>query len=356
MKTSPRRGRGRRACLRAGGAGAVVGTGLLLAGVSAGLVAGRGSSARTVAAAVTPGAATTVGSVVGVATDPGPVEPGTHVLATAPCPAGLTPVAGGLRADLRTGRPPSPSLRLDASLPSGLDPGGARPTSWSATVATGGVPEREAQTTAFSVCLPDAGARSLEITHSPGPRAAGSAARATAACPQGTTLVGGGGSVEMANGAPAPRYFFLTGSYPSTPGGAPVTGGIAPAWTTVGAVGGMPLQGGRVTTLAVCLQGRLPRVEVAVASHLGPADPSSSVAATASCPPGLTLTGGGADAGLPGGGRPPQGLHLRGSYPSQGDGRTPSNGERANSWTAIANAGGLMVLGARTEAFAVCAP
>jgi len=309
-------------------------------------LAGTPACSRAFGESSTPGHATDPpgGTAVSVAGTTGPTEPGQLAYLVATCPDGSPPAAGGLLADLSTGKPASPSLRLDATRPTG--------TAWAAVVATGGVAEPGARSRAFALCPPTEIPRIHEVASRLGPRQAGTASLATAPCPPGSTVVGGGGGVDMADGGAAPRFFFLTGSYPSSPAGVPVLAGAAAAWTAVGAIGGMPLAGGRVTAFAVCATGRAPSV-VAATIH-GPSSPATTVAATATCPPGSVLLGGGANTGLPRATSPPQGLHLRGTYPSHADGRIPSDGELVPSWTAVANAGGLPTLGAVTTAFALC--
>jgi hypothetical protein len=81
----------------------------------------------------------------------------------------------------------------------------------------------------------------------------------------------------------------------------------------------------------------------------------SAATATVACPARQSLVGGGANTGLPKGGNPPQGLHLRGSFPSTGKGGPSASNLALQSWTAIGNAGGMVVLGASTSAFALCA-
>jgi hypothetical protein len=44
---------------------------------------------------------------------------------------------------------------------------------------------------------------------------------------------------------------------------------------------------------------------------------------------------------------------MRGTFPSDAAGH-PVDGAPATAWTAVAEAGGLLTLGARTTAFAVC--
>lgn len=108
-----------------------------------------------------------------------------------------------------------------------------------------------------------------------------------------------------------------------------------------------------MTAFAVCANGA--STTVAVKTVGGPSEPMSAATATVACPARQSLVGGGANTGLPKGGNPPQGLHLRGSFPSTGKGGPSASNLALQSWTAIGNAGGMVVLGASTSAFALCA-
>jgi hypothetical protein len=183
-------------------------------------------------------------------------------------------------ADLSSGAAASPTLRLDALLPDG-------PAGWAATVAAGGQAQPAARTRAFALC-PEGGGEIQEVTATvPGPESAGSARTATARCPSGMVVLAGGGRVDLAGSHPAPRYFFLTASYPSTVTGAPVASGEASAWSAEGAIGGMPLTDGRVSAMAVCRRGT--GVSVVAASVRGPSARAHGVRSptTAASPPSV---------------------------------------------------------------------
>jgi hypothetical protein len=91
-----------------------------------------------------------------------------------------------------------------------------------------------------------------------------------------------------------------------------------------------------------------------VKSAIGPSGAATSFSLTARCPGRSVLLFGGAATGLSqGGNKPPQGLHMTGTFPSDTAGH-PVNGTPATGWTAVAEAGGLMTLGTKTTAFAVC--
>jgi hypothetical protein len=187
-----------------------------------------------------------------------------------------------------------------------------------------------------------------------GPFAAASSARATAVCPGGTALVGGGANAGLRKGWPPPPSLHVTASFPSDPGGnALAAGGQPSAWTAVAATGGAPLTGAATTAYALC--GTRPATDrMVVKSAIGPSGAATSFSVTARCPDGSILAFGGASTGLTQKGNdPPQGLHMRGTFPSDAAGH-PVDGTAATAWTAVAEAGGLLTLGARTTAFAVC--
>ncbi|HWD08704.1 MAG TPA: hypothetical protein VHA57_06375 [Actinomycetota bacterium] len=289
------------------------------------------------------------GTPVTVLTRGGPHAAGDITPLPVACPNSGQPTGGGVLADVSSGAAPSPTLRLDASMP--RDAGGSR--GWDAVVAAGGQPEEQARSRSFVLC-PDLTTTLQIVTASvPGPRRAGSARTATAVCPDGSLAVGGGGAVGLVHGGTAPRYYFLTGSYPSSPSGAPTTSGTASAWSVVGAIGGMPLTGDRVTAVVLCAP-RSPMTVVAT-RVTGPSGPATAATATTTCPTGTRLLSGGALTGPPAWDRPPQGLHLRGSFPSDESGQPPGNGGAVRSWSALANDGGLPALGTSTVAFALCA-
>jgi hypothetical protein len=187
-----------------------------------------------------------------------------------------------------------------------------------------------------------------------GPFAAASSARATAVCPGGTSLVGGGANAGLRKGWPPPPSLHVTASFPSDPGGnALPSGGQPNAWTAVAATGGAPLTGAATTAYALCAP-RPATGQMVVKSAIGPSGAATSFGVTARCPDGSILVFGGASTGLnQGGNDPPQGLHMRGTFPSDAAGH-PVGGAAPTAWTAVAEAGGLLTLGARTTAFAVC--
>jgi hypothetical protein len=100
---------------------------------------------------------------------------------------------------------------------------------------------------------------------------------ATATCPSGTALVGGGYRLQPASNT---ALIFIRASYPSA----------ANAWTVIES---NPQSGGEVTltTSAICLTTSVP-VTVSIASATTSGG-GGGVAGTATCPVGTSLTGGG---------------------------------------------------------------
>ena len=251
------------------------------------------------------------------------------------------------------GKPPNPSLRLVGSVPGGT-PFGA---TWKAIVATGGVEQAGSRVSALALCGRGVTASGLTVVvaNSAGPTAAASNARATATCPAGTVLVGGGAWVSLANGQAGPPQSFITASFPSTAAGQPAVTGLAPtSWSAIGALGGAPMTGGRVEAAAECLAGTPTSVIVVVASTLGPTAAQRAQVVTATCPNLSVLVGGGVYTGPAKLDHTLQGLHLRGSFPSDSSGGRVVAGASPTSWSVIANSGGVIAVGARTTAYALC--
>lgn len=275
----------------------------------------------------------------------GPVSAGTHAMASASCPSGWA-VAGGFLVDRSDGAPPSPSIRVVSSVPADKG-GGAPPDRWDAVGATGGQDEVLGRTRSWVRCDELSQPELVEATAN-GPTDPGSSADAVARCPRGRVLLGGGGGVAMGDGSKVPRHYFLSGSYPSDrSGGVAASGGVADAWTVVGSLGGSPAEGGIVRAIAVCGEGA--PASVVVARQEGPASPRTGLEVSASCGHGAAVLSGGAIVDLSGGGSPPQGVHLRGSRPDA----SPDD-PVVSRWTATANSGGQVALGARTTSVVLC--
>ena len=296
---------------------------------------------------------------------PGPLAPVSFATATVSCPAGSVLTGGGIRAGVKGGGTPSPSLHFVGAFPGAppgeAPPGGTSGVAWTAIGATGAQPVPDATTAAFGICdrepaAPGSGrVPQVVIRSTAGPVAAASSARATAACPDGTVLLGGGANAGLRKGWPPPPSLHVTASFPSDAGGNPATAsGARPnAWTAVASTGGAALTGAATAAYALC--GTRPATgQMVVKSAIGPSGAATSFGVTARCPDGRVLLFGGASTGLTqGGNKPPQGLHMTGTFPSDAAGH-PVDGAAATAWTAVAEAGGLMTLGTRTTAFAVC--
>lgn len=98
---------------------------------------------------------------------------------------------------------------------------------------------------------------------------------ATAICPAGTTLVGGGYRLQPSSNT---QLIFVRASYPS----------VANAWTVIES---NPQSGGEVTLTAsaMCLTASVPVTASIASAAVG----SGAAAGTATCPTGTSLTGGG---------------------------------------------------------------
>jgi len=285
-----------------------------------------------------------------VAAASGPAAPATAVTVTASCPAGSLLVGGGVGTALAGGGKPPSSLHANGSVPT--------KDGWRATGATGGQPVLAGQTTSFALCAAGgpASTRIVEAT-SPGPRAARTVAQATASCPAGSLLVGGGGWTGTPGDDPGSPSLHLLGTFPSDATGAPAADGSqADSWTARAGAGGRSGTGLETDAYALCASWPGHRTVARSATRPGPLDPGGSLAVVASCPAGTSLLSGGSLTGLAGGGVPQQGLHLTGSYPSDTQGvpfvKAVAEGF---AWGSRAEAGGQgSPPGTATTAFAVC--
>jgi hypothetical protein len=292
---------------------------------------------------------------------------------TATCTKGTTLVGGGILQDRDNGTLPTNGLRVHGDVPS--SPGGVfakngshNPTSWTGVGGFGGTGETGDEVRAFVLCASGGPDKTIVVSKTAkGPDAAATTKKLTATCPTGSSLIGGGGATH-----PASEPSLKTiGSYPSTAAGVPFRAGQTDprSWTAVGAAGGMRFGNGAITTtvFALCAMGQPIHTVVArkdVVDH--PAGPGSLapgsdpfVILTATCKPGTTLLGGGvlADGDKPGpdGGVPQQGVHVRGSYPSNGKGfAVGDQATSVTSWTGIVQAGGQPTPGTDSHVFALC--
>lgn len=288
----------------------------------------------------------------------GPTGTFSEVLASADCGT-ATLTGGGARMAQTTRIVEHNGLHLDGSLPSvdGLtqpDDGTVGPTRWIAAGGAGGGVPNDAQTIAAGICLTAGGLPTTVVVASTrGPANAWEMVRATATCPAGTRLLGGGARTTPGTvGSLKPN-----GSFPSDGDGAPLLTGTNPrSWTAVGLNGGGGDKGNTTHAFALCaLEDPGWTITVAHAQTPGPALASSAAQTTATCPAGSALLSGGAFIsdrfGLPGS----QGDHLTGSYPSDVAG-TPIASGPANAWTAASHTGGVDSGPlTQTDAWALCA-
>ena len=232
----------------------------------------------------------------------------------------------------------------------------------------GGTGETGDEVKAFALCASGGPDKTLVVSKTAkGPTGAATTKKLTVTCPGGSSLIGGGGATH-----PASEPSLKTiGSYPSTAQGAPFKAGQAGprSWTAVGASGGLRFGTGKITTtvFALCSLGAPIHTVVARADVIDhPAGPGSLspgsdpfVILTAACKRGATLLGGGvlADGDKPGpdGGVPQQGVHVRGSYPSNAKGLAVGDqATRVSSWTGIVQSGGQPTPGTDSHVFALC--
>jgi hypothetical protein len=334
--------------------------------VTLGGCGGSGGPAGVVTLSEPSDAASTPVRVLKLKTVLGPVRSAATKLAQAACPSGSTTAGGGIATILAGGGKPSSSLHVNGTAPAGqgmrsISSSGAVVAGWTALGATGGQDVLGGVTTVYAMCLrgkPLDHPAKIVVARVAGPVAAARTARATATCPTGSMLLGGGGETQVTGGGNSPSL-RLIGSYPSDGAGAAVTNGSGSptSWSALADSGGQGDPHVRTTAYALCAS--LPRAQttVAVTSRSGPLLAGSATPVTANCPSREVLISGGAEAG-PRTGLPQQGLHLTGSFPSNTAGvgvRSGHGGDGANSWTARAESGGQgSPAGTLTTAFAVC--
>jgi len=291
----------------------------------------------------------------------GPGAAGTQTTASATCSAGTLMVSGGALGDLVAGGAVSPSLRLMGTVPSDAAgspaASGAGPASWTAILAAGGQALSGAQSRQFALCADGGplGSTRVVATSVAGPTTPGNSVAATATCPAGTVLLGGGGLTGAPASSPSPSL-HLIGSFPSNAVGSPVgaSGSQAGSWTASADSGGAAIVGASTTAYAVCGSGAGLATTVQVKRVTGPENGiGEPLDVTVSCPAGKVLLGGGANIDL-NGGTPQWGVHLRGTYPSDAAARPAANGTSADSWTVSVEDGGLAAPGTSSTAFAVC--
>lgn len=262
------------------------------------------------------------------------------------------------KADPADTTPPINGLRAKGTYPSGttgtpVSDGTANPHSWSATGNFGGQPEPGDQVTSFALCASKkANHRVVAVASVNGPTVPQTAATATATCPSGTIIVGGG-----ALGTPTDSPSFKpVGSFPSDSSGNMLPDG-APnptSWTAVGSTGGNADPTLTTTAFAVCAKPQGVQTRVTRVDAPGPQTGSTQTTVSASCADGK-LFGGGVHTDNSAG--PLQGgVHLHGSYPSDAAGDPVGDGAvNPTTWSGIVAAGGQPTPNTMAHAFALCA-
>jgi hypothetical protein len=197
----------------------------------------------------------------------------------------------------------------------------------------------------------------VRVTSVAGPTGSNAFATATVSCNQDETLVGGGGFAQPPAGSQNPSPLHLNGSFPSDAAGNPVSGtaSTAGSWTAIAEEGGSVGTGTTTGAYAMCAaDGDGLTAQMVAATTPGPST-AGTVTATADCPDGTYLLGGGAYAQPPAGSPNPSPLHLNGSFPSDAAGNPVSGtASTAGSWSAAASSGSALGSGTTTSAYAVC--
>jgi hypothetical protein len=317
-----------------------------------------------------------IGVVVRATTVPVANSPASQTPSTATCPTGTVLSSGGARVYFGgTIDPADPYHPINGLIVRGVGPsdsdatpsanGAGDPSSWTVFGGFAGQSELGDVATTFALCTTGGPAHTAVVTSTiSGPIPVSSTAQTTATCPTGTTLVGGG---AMTN-PPTSASLKPVGSYPSDASGSTSVTADPDSWTAVGESGGRMEPSNTTTAFAVCSTSTAFHTVVVrkdVIDHpAGPgnSNPGSDAVATttATCPAGTSLIAGGALASgsAPGadGGELQQGVHLRGSYPSDAAGTALGDGATApGSWTSIVQSGGQATPGTDTFAFALCA-
>ncbi len=179
------------------------------------------------------------------------------------------------------------------------------------------------------------------------------ATNATATCPTGTTLLGGGDTLTTTEGgAPVSNDGSVTlGVAPNSDTGQPVMSGAAdPAsWTATGGYSALFPGTDSVTAYAMCASGITSSTvaEVAESTNAGPLTPVTAV-----CPVGTSLVGGGG--GYTSFVASGNNTKLFDSFPSDSAGDFPANSSSdPTAWTVEGNSN--IATGAPTTAVALCA-
>jgi hypothetical protein len=312
------------------------------------------------------------------------------VTVSAACAAGSRLVGGGgyLRNATDPTILPTNGLVLGAVAPStGASPvdlavadGAVDPATWFGIANFTGVSEGGDQASTFALCASSGGpshtvvAVASRVGANPAQEVSPTAS-ATATCPAGTRLIGGGATTstpdQVNDGTTVGNNGNLKplGSYPSNAVGVAAANGStsATSWSAFGSAG-VTSAGDTVTAYALCSSDpATPPVQVVRTDVDGPDAQvgTTTIAASATCPATTRMLGGGYSvdetvSGV-GGLQPQQGFHMRGSYPTTpgtppiavGDGTA-----NPDTWSALGQAGGQNLSAGKhmTErAFAMCA-
>jgi len=313
------------------------------------------------------------------------------VTVTAACAAGSRLVGGGgyLRNASDPTVPPTNGLVLGgATASTGASPvdlaagdGTVDPASWMSIANYTGVSEAGNQASTFALCTTASGpshtiVKSASTTGQNAAQEVQAPNITTATCPAGTRLIGGGATTntpdQVNDGVTVGNNGNLKpmATYPSDAAGASTADGAtsATSWSAFGSAG-LTGVGDTVTAYALCsTDTSTPPVQVRRVDVDGPdAQAGTTVtAASATCPSGTRLLGGGyrVDETVNGVGglQPQQGYHMRGSYPSTTGGPPPTavddGASNPDTWTALLQAGGQNLAAGKhmtTRAFAMCA-
>jgi len=317
---------------------------------------------------------------------------GSHrgVTVTAQCTGGARLVGGGgyLRNATDPTILPTNGLVLGGIAPStGASPvdlavadGATDPASWMSIANFTGVSEAGDQASTFALCATSGGPSHtvVKVASRTGANTAQEVSPpglATATCPPGARLIGGGATTstpdQVNDGVTVGNNGNLKpmGSYPSDNAGVPAADGsaLASSWSAFGSAG-ITSATDAVSAFALCsTDPATPPVRVKRVDVDGPdAQPGTTITAvSATCPAGTRMLGGGyrvleSVAGV-GGLQPQQGYHMRGSYPSNTaatpPGAVPDATASPDTWTALQQAGGQSLSAGKhmtTNAFAMC--
>jgi hypothetical protein len=280
------------------------------------------------------------------------------------CPTGTKLVGGGIQVGKTPPATTTPTngLKVNGTYPSGagaipVTNSAVNPRFWTAAGGFGGQSETGDQVTSFAVCATvgpiGSAVRLVVVAAVNGPVAPATTASVTATCPAGTEVVGGG-----ALGTPASSTSFKpVGSFPSDASGNMVPNGThnPQSWTAVGSAGGMANPANVTTAFAVCSAPALLPTTVVRMDAPGPQLANTFLTVPATCSLGSKVLSGGVNVDNSSG--PLQeGVHLRGSYPSDAAGNPVSNGAvNPTTWTGIVQAGGQNTPNTVAHVFAVCA-